>query len=171
MGHPNKPRCIENDFRDELKEVLPRFEKNIQKTDSCWNWTGYKVSGYGIFYVKRIPMRAHRISLVVFRDEVLKKNLIVDHICNNTQCVNPEHLRQISGRENVIRGKGPTAINAKRTHCKAGHPLSGENLIPRWRGERTCRTCYDAYQKEYRVRRRAKAAAKKKTALLEGGKG
>lgn len=33
------------------------------------------------------------------------------------------------------------SLNAAKTHCKSGHPLSGENLYVNKRGSRECRTC------------------------------
>jgi hypothetical protein len=38
---------------------------------------------------------------------------------------------------------------AERTHCRAGHPLSGENLYQTPRGFRQCRTCKRIYRKQY----------------------
>ena len=32
-------------------------------------------------------------------------------------------------------------VNARKTHCKRGHPLSGENLAIGTNGSRQCRAC------------------------------
>ena len=46
-----------------------------------------------------------------------------------------------------------------KTHCPAGHPYSGDNLILGNRGGRECRACLRAsraeYNREYKRRRRA----------------
>lgn len=42
--------------------------------------------------------------------------------------MNPDHLDPVTNRENILRGEGPPAQNSRRTHCKYGHKLSGDNL-------------------------------------------
>jgi hypothetical protein len=54
-------------------------------------------------------------------------NLQIDHLCRNRACCNPEHLEAVSRKENILRGKAPSAVNAKKTHCHRGHLLSLEN--------------------------------------------
>jgi hypothetical protein len=55
-------------------------------------------------------------------------------------------------KENTLRGFGRTANQARQTHCKNGHPLSGDNLVP-WilkrTGFRMCLICNQAYQSEW----------------------
>ena len=54
----------------------------------------------------------------------------------------PEHLEPVTVRENLLRGEGPSALHAKKTHCPQGHPYAGDNLyIHPTRGLRYCRTC------------------------------
>ena len=48
--------------------------------------------------------------------------------CRNPACVNPDHLEPVSIRENLLRGVGPSAQHAKKTHCPAGHSYAGKNL-------------------------------------------
>ncbi len=68
--------------------------------------------------------------------------MTLDHLCRNKACVNPEHLEPVTQKENVLRGVGPTAINAKKTHCIRGHEFNEQNTIfhPRT-NYRTCRVC------------------------------
>lgn len=67
-----------------------RFWNKVEKTDNCWNYTGYTdCDGYGIFYAGK-NFRAHRFSALLAGKDTSKP--IIRHLCNNPSCVNPEHL-------------------------------------------------------------------------------
>lgn len=70
----------------------------------CWNWTGRVVTGYGwaVRPGSAPNMPAHRLSYATFVGP-LTPGLVVDHLCENKLCVNPEHLEQVSNSENVKR--------------------------------------------------------------------
>lgn len=69
--------------------------------------------------------------------------LQLDHLCRNIACANPEHLEPVTQRENVLRGVGPTAINAAKTTCIHGHSLADAYINPS-SGSRMCRACMEA---------------------------
>ena len=87
-------------------------------------------------------------------------NLQIDHLCRNTRCVNPDHLEPVTIKENVLRGMGITAINARKTHCKNGHALIGTNLIAYSlkRGQRICKICKRLQYNKYDRKRRHRIA-------------
>lgn len=78
--------------------------------------------------------------------------LTLDHLCRNRACVNPSHLEPVTHRVNILRGESPSAKNAVKTHCPAGHRLAGEHLYIRpATGVRACYTCIKRRKKERRA--------------------
>ncbi len=107
------------------EKQIKRFWSYVNKTENCWLWTGPKHSaGYGQFLK---PQRyAHRFVLELVAP--IKKGMMVDHICRNRICVNPNHLRIVTPRINAIENSMcPSAINHNKTHCSKGHELTKEN--------------------------------------------
>lgn len=124
-----------------------RFYENVNKTETCWIWTGWKNKrGYGSLHTgpKKKQERAHRISVVLSGREI-PEGMYVDHICKNPSCVNPDHLRVVTPRVNALENsEAPSAKNAKRTHCMKGHELTPDNVNKKLYGMygwRHCRTC------------------------------
>ena len=80
--------------------------------------------------------------------------LEIDHLCRVRNCVNPAHLEPVTHAENIRRGTGPLAENARKTECVHGHPLEGANLYVRpGDGHRQCRACNTARSAAWRARR------------------
>jgi HNH endonuclease len=122
--------------------VEERFRRKVIFGDKCWEWVGSRnSSGYGYFFFQGKNRRAHRVVYELFVAPI-PEGMTIDHLCRNRACVNPDHLEVIPFRENVLRGENQMAKQARQTHCKRGHALSGANLyiIPA-SGSRACRTC------------------------------
>lgn len=127
------------------ENLLARFLAKVNKTNTCWLWTGsISQRGYGRVrrggHVGRI-IPAHRYAYALFIGPI-PDGLVLDHICRIRHCVNPEHLQPVTDRENVARGIGPTAVNARKTHCKRGHEFNADNTGARAGGRnRYCKAC------------------------------
>lgn len=116
----------------------------------CVEWEGGKDrDGYGQISAtvrgRRTTLRAHRVSYEKHIGPI-PVGLTLDHLCRNRGCVNPKHLEPVTNRENVLRGQGPAAVNARRTHCVHGHEFTPENTYTYVNesyphGRRVCRTC------------------------------
>lgn len=108
--------------------------------DGCWLWTGYVEGGYGRYGhgAERLVHRLVYIELV----GPIPEGLELDHTCRVRACCNPDHLEPVTHAENVRRGEGLAAQQARQTECKRGHPFTPENTYTYRQGRsRRCRTC------------------------------
>jgi len=146
---------------------LERFWARVEKTDTCWQWCGTDAHTYGTAVASGHSYRAHRVAYELTIGPI-PDGLTLDHLCRNRGCVNPAHLEPVTNRENILRGECPHAHNARKTHCRHGHPLSGSNLLYEpHENRRRCRTCARAKpsaQPGSRHRRRLAARAKRAAA-------
>lgn len=125
-----------------------RLWRRVEKTDSCWLWTGTRLKdGYGQISVAGKNRYVHRIAYAIVIGPI-PKGKCLDHLCRVRHCVNPTHLEPVSIQENIQRGD-LWKVNGLKTHCRQGHPYSGENLLM-VSGERRCRTCVNANARKYR---------------------
>ena len=111
----------------------------------CWLWLGGSggKGGPEQRYGQYRARRAHRLAYEAVIGAI-PDGRVLDHLCRNRLCVNPAHLEPVTHQINILRGVGHAAENAKRTICKNGHPLTGENLLVaagRRHSRRVCRTC------------------------------
>lgn len=78
------------------------FWSKIDKTADCWLWTGTKTDrGYG-----RLGKRpAYRIAYELLVGPI-PDGMHLDHICHNPSCVNPDHLRPTTPKQNQENHSG-----------------------------------------------------------------
>lgn len=117
--------------------ALARFHEKTRRAESgCLEWLGATNSrGYGSFSFggKGKNVLAHRW---IYEATVgpIATEMTIDHICRNRRCVDVKHLEVVTRGENTRRSR------AIITHCKRGHPLSGDNIV--WKkGRRNCLVC------------------------------
>jgi hypothetical protein len=118
-----------------------RWEQKVIRTDGCWEWIGaISDVGYGKMGHVGKCAYAHRLAYEHYVGPI-PEGLVIDHLCRNRSCVNPDHMEPVSHRINLLRGESMSAIHAKKTECPKGHPYAGENLYAHPNGSRQCRTC------------------------------
>jgi hypothetical protein len=94
---------------------LERFDKFINKTDGCWNWTSATNGTYGIFWLNQKQILAHRLSYSVHNNIVLAPSLVIRHKCSNKLCVNPNHLETGTLKDNSLDRWRDGTMNNKLT--------------------------------------------------------
>ena len=114
-----------------------------EPNSGCWLWTASENGhGYGNICVggkNGAVIRAHRASYEAFKGKV-PAGLDLDHLCRVRCCVNPDHLQPVTQKENILRGTGWGAKNARKTSCLRGHPFTEDNVYKNGPG-RQCKTC------------------------------
>lgn len=136
----------------DIKQKILSLVK-VDKNSECWVWQGKKDKkrGYG---KTSEGLLAHRVCFTAFAGQI-PDGLVLDHLCRNTSCVNPEHLEAVTQGENVRRGLA--GENSRRkTECPKGHPLSGDNLVPYKLkiGKRQCLICTNEHRRANRAAKR-----------------
>lgn len=139
------------------RPIEERLWERVVKTETCWLWMGGpNKDGYGqltVFPSRRKPM-VHRL-VYEWLVGPIPDGLTIDHLCRVPNCVNPDHLEAVTMRENILRGNGGGARNARATHCAKGHPFDEVNTGVRRTGARVgsrwCRACARAGWKHYQA--------------------
>lgn len=121
--------------------ILARVRKRVtvDPQTGCHVWTGSLTNGYGYVSVEGQSWRVHRLTYTLAKGPI-PRGLVLDHLCRNKACCNPDHLEAVTNRENGLRGDGPAA-RYWRTHCARGHARTPENTYVKPDGERECRIC------------------------------
>jgi len=107
------------------KSIDSRFWEKVKKRkNSCWEWTGAKDGrGYGILSSDKgrslSPLKAHRVSWKIHFGDV-PKGLVVCHLCDNPECVNPDHLVCGTQKANMVDASRKNRLNQN----------SLKNLVP-----------------------------------------
>ena len=147
-------------WTDGVTEFVPstRFWSMVDEDgNGCWLWRGTTDrGGYGSFHVAGEDFMAHRVAWFLTFGTWPVQTL--DHLCCVRACVNSSHLEDVPQRVNTLRSDSPTARNARKTHCPAGHAFTAENTYIVNQGiSRKCRACALVRGRAFRAKKRAES--------------
>lgn len=128
-----------------------RFWNKVEKTETCWIWKASdQGNGYGQFWTGKRVMVAHKFLYELMKGPV-PIGLVLDHLCRNRRCVNPDHLEIVTFKENLLRGKFADGRFRRSNFCKNGHEYTVENT---WRYPlgKKCRICNKEQATKFRSR-------------------
>ena len=117
-------------------------EINLDTAD-CVMWPGGKDAyGYGLKTIYRGGGRYTQVAHRWIYEQVvgpIPQDMTLDHVCQQTSCVNPTHCEPVTFAENRKRAAAVKRIKDRaRTHCYRGH-------VAEWAEQRDgnlyCRAC------------------------------
>lgn len=120
-----------------------------------WLWLNNRNrQGYGRGTIAGRQLLMHRYVYTHLVGPI-PDGMVIDHLCRVRHCVNPNHLRVVTPRQNTLENSlSVGAVRGAWTQCPQGHAFEGRNRIITKTGARLCRACRNAYMREL-MRKRA----------------
>lgn len=150
--------------------VRARWSAKVRKLpNGCHELTSRRrCQGYSTFPIGPVHYYAHRIAWVLSTGNDIPEGLVIDHLCRNRACVNPEHLEAVTNRTNILRGTAPSAILHLASRCGAGHDLTATGAR---NASGRCRACANAgfARRRREVREAAGKPSKTPAGQCQGG--
>lgn len=105
-----------------------RFWAFVNKTDSCWLWTGASnPQGYGLFSLNGKLITAASFSYFLAQNEWPKPECL--HDCDNPPCVRPDHLHAGTRQQNMIERFERRPGNIPRGESSGAAVLTEQDVL------------------------------------------
>lgn len=134
------------------RDIRERFDSKWtpEPNTGCWLWLDAPRSAeveYGTLKIGNSNKTAHRLAWELYRGPI-PDGLIIDHVCRVKACVNPDHLRIVTPRENALENSNSIVYwNTQKTRC----PKCGGSYTSTRAGERKCSPCAYAHNRSTRL--------------------
>jgi len=132
-------RGVRHGYENPKNPLWDRMMKYIDVTEGCWLWMAATRNGYSTFSMGGKSRYVHRIMYEKFIDRLVD-GMVIDHLCEVRNCVNPFHLEQVTSTENIKRSFDNR--HSTRFYCKRGHEWNDDNTRYYGKAEqKRCRKC------------------------------
>ena len=82
--------------------IISKILRKIIVNNHCWEYSGKKNNkGYGRFLLNNQDKYVHIYMYETIHNEIITDNKVIRHLCNNSKCCNPFHLRKGTQAENM----------------------------------------------------------------------
>lgn len=133
---------------DDIPAWLRKLVKEPIPDSGCWVYNGTSIHrGYGRVSYMGKTWSLHRLAVKLLNPSEWNNWLQANHKCSTKLCFNPAHLYMGTQKQNmadlIASGKfyyRSKEDEAKRTHCRRGHELTGSNLYIH-NNKRSCKFC------------------------------
>lgn len=120
------------------EKYLVPFSANIRHDDGCWRWTGKINERTGYSNVTWGGVNTgHRIAWTLFVGPI-PAGMRLDHTCRIRDCVNPDHLRMATAKQNSRWSSEVCGGKSNSDPCPEGHTEWAYRPKTGWR---YCKAC------------------------------
>lgn len=134
--------------------------------EPCWLYGNIRPGGYGAVQTGGRRYVTHRVSLAAALGRDVPSDLVANHLCGDSRCVNPAHLEEATHKRNVSHGGRAgewQRHQAASPTCKRGHAKHPDNRT----GQGHCRACQRANRWVLKITRHPEGAEIDRELLTE----
>ncbi len=136
-----------------MQELIAR--RCVPDENGCLIWNGYCLKGYPQTNIRGASRLVHRVLYFVNHGPI-PEEMQIDHSCDNTKCLNIDHLRLATAKENTLRSTNPCAAHSRKQLCIHGHEFDGTRVDKKGHICRVCKTCEREGRRAYKLRQKEK---------------
>ena len=135
----------------QFSSLKTKLDSHDVDENGCWIYRGCTNNyGYCLIMVNKKLQYAHRLSYEFYKGTI-PEGMTVDHTCFNRRCINPDHLRLLSNRDNArIHRQSQLKLWCKKHNC-------ARKVLVMPSGRRTiCPKCMAEYSAAWKRRHKEK---------------
>lgn len=102
---------------------IERIKSRIEIDENgCWNYTGQlDRCGYGKFKIGGRSLGAHKVSYILHNGDFDQSKYEMMHECHNRKCVNPDHIKAGTHKENMAYMETRFAMRSRNKKREKGN--------------------------------------------------